>query len=103
MVKETKKFDRESRVRSTHFAHFCSGQTLGTLGASWHWQVGINPRQVSAVSRMRSPQNLRAGLLTTLLTGCYFYSNFTLKETAVHNVWTRHKWILCLSYYILNK
>ena len=74
-----------------------------TLGASWHWQVGINPRQVSAVSRMRSPQNLRAGLLTTLLTGCYFYSNFTLKETAVHNVWTRHKWILCLSYYILNK
>ena len=28
------------------------------------WQVGINPRQVSAVSRMRSPRNHRAGLLT---------------------------------------
>ena len=35
-----------------------------TLGASWHWQVSINLRQVSAISHMRSPQNHRAGLLT---------------------------------------
>ena len=28
-----------------------------TLGASWHWQVGITPRQVSALSHMRSPWN----------------------------------------------
>jgi len=71
MVKETKKFDQERRVRSTHFAHFCWGQMLGILGASWHWQVGINPRQVSAISCMRSLQNwnLRAGLLTCFTQG----------------------------------
>ena len=34
-----------------------------TLGVSWHWQVGITPRQVSAISRMRSPWNHRAGPL----------------------------------------
>ena len=32
-----------------------------TLGASWHWQVGINPKQVSAINHVRSPQNRRAG------------------------------------------
>ena len=36
-----------------------------TLGASWHWQVGITPRQVSARSRMRSPWNRRAGPLAS--------------------------------------
>ena len=35
-----------------------------TLGASWHWQVGINSRQVSAISCMRSLWNHRAGFLT---------------------------------------
>ena len=35
------------------------------LGASWHWQVGITLRQVSAISRMRSPWNRRAGLLVS--------------------------------------
>ena len=39
MVKETKKFDQERRVQSTRFAHFW----LVPLGASGHWQVGINP------------------------------------------------------------
>ena len=43
-----------------------SGQFLKeTLGASWHWQVGIMPRQVSAISRMRSPWNCRAGPLAS--------------------------------------
>ena len=36
-----------------------------TWGASWHWQVGITPQQVSAISRMRSPWNCRAGLLVS--------------------------------------
>ena len=43
MVKETGKFDQERRVWSTRFAHFW-------LGASWHWQVGINRQQVSATA-----------------------------------------------------
>ena len=42
------------------------------LGASWHWQVGINPWQVSAISRMRSPWNRRAGLLTCFTQGVSF-------------------------------
>ena len=49
MVKETKKFDQERRVWSTRFA--ISGRSpKGTLGASCHWQVGINPRQVYAIA-----------------------------------------------------
>ena len=32
-----------------------------TLGASWHWQVGINPQQISAISRMRSPGTTEQG------------------------------------------
>ena len=63
MVKETEKFDQERRVRSTCLP--ISGWfPKETLGASWHWQVGINPRQVFAISRMRLPRNRRAGLLT---------------------------------------
>ena len=45
-----------------------------TLGASWHWQVGINPWQVSAISRMRSPWNRRAGLLTCFTQGCHSFT-----------------------------
>ena len=43
-----------------------------TLNVSWHWQVGINPRQVSAISCMRSLRNCRAGLLTCLTQGVSF-------------------------------
>ena len=49
--------------RLTEKGEFCpqalpiSGRFLKeTLGASWHWQVGINPRQVSAISHVRSLQ-----------------------------------------------
>ena len=39
-----------------------SGRSLkDTLGASWHWQVGVIPRQVSSINRMRSPWKHRAG------------------------------------------
>ena len=43
-----------------------------TLGASWHWQIGINPRQVSVISCMRSLWNRRAGLLTCFTQGMPF-------------------------------
>ena len=56
-----------------------SGQFLKEiLGASWHWQVGINPRQVSAISRMRSLWNRRAGLLTCFTQGMSFIHTSTL-------------------------
>ena len=50
-----------------------SGQSLKeTFGASWHWQVGIVPQQVSAINCMRSLQNHRAGLLTCFAQGLPF-------------------------------
>ena len=76
MVKETEKFDRERRVQSTHFAHFWS-VWKETLGASWHWQVGINPQQVSAISPVRSPWNRRAGPLTCFTQGMPFIHTST--------------------------
>ena len=71
MVKETEKFDRERRVWSTCFAHFWSVPEAD-MGASWHWQVSINPQPVSAISHMRSPSNRRAGLLTCFVQGVSF-------------------------------
>ena len=47
------------------------------LGASKHWQVCINPRQVSAISLMRSPWNHRAGLLTCFAQGVSFIHTST--------------------------
>ena len=41
MVRETKKFDRERRVQPTCLPIVQSLKE--TLGASWHWQVGISP------------------------------------------------------------
>ena len=68
MVKETEKFDRERR----HTLPISGRFPKETLGASWPWQVGRNPRQVSAISRMRSPWNLRARLLTCFAQGISF-------------------------------
>ena len=49
-----------------------------TLGASWHWQVSINPQQVSAISSKRSPWNRTAGLLTCFTQGMSFIHTSTL-------------------------
>ena len=76
MVKETEKFDRERRVRSTRFAHFWS-VPKGDIGASWHLQVSINPQQISAISHMRSPWNRRAELLTCFTQGMPFIHTST--------------------------
>ena len=54
MVKENKKFDRERRVQSTRFAHFWSVPE-GDIGCLLALAGQYNPRQVSAISRMRSP------------------------------------------------
>ena len=43
-----------------------------TLGASWHWQVGINPRQVSAISHVRLPWKRKAGFFTCFAQGMSF-------------------------------
>ena len=48
-----------------------------TLGASWHWQVGINPQQVSAISHMRLLWNHRAGLLICSAQGVSFINTST--------------------------
>ena len=70
MVKETKKFEKGEF--SPHALPISGRFPKEILGASWHWQVGINPQQVSAISHMRSPQNHRAGLLTCLVQGVSF-------------------------------
>ena len=76
MVKET-----ESLTEKGEFGPHAlpiSGRFLKqTLGASWHWQVSITPRQVSAISRMRSPWNRRAGLLTCFTQGMPFIHTST--------------------------
>ena len=78
MVKETEKFDRERR----HTLPISGRFPKETLGASWPWQVGRNPRQVSAISCMRSPWNRRAGLLTCLTQGMSFIHTSTLYSKA---------------------
>ena len=76
MVKETEKFDRERRVRSTRFAHFWSVPE-GDIGCLLALAGRYNPRQVSAISRMRSPWNRRAGLLTCFMQGMPFIHTST--------------------------
>ena len=66
MAKETEKLTEKGEF-GLH-ALPISGQFLKeTLGVSWHWQVGINPQQVSAINHMRSLRNRRAGLLTCFM------------------------------------
>ena len=68
MVKETEKFDRERRVRSTHFAHFWSvlegdiGCLLALAGL-YKPPTGFchKPYEVAAELQSRAPHLLRAG------------------------------------------
>ena len=75
MVKETEKFDQERR--GPHALPISGRFLKETLGASWHWQVSIMPQQVSAISRMRSLWNRRAGLLTCFTQGMPFIHTST--------------------------
>ena len=82
-----------------------------TLGASWHWQVGINPWQVSSISRMRSLWNCRAGLLTCFTQGMSFIqhkhtirvSKAQQKTCSLREQRTRAPSILTLSWRILDE
>ena len=58
---------------------FLVGPPKETLGASWQWQVGITPRQVSAISCMRSLRNRREGLLNCFVQGVSFIHTSTLQ------------------------
>ena len=60
MVNETEKLTEKGEF-GPHALPVSDRFPKETLVASWHWQVGINPRQVSAISLMRSPRNHRAG------------------------------------------
>ena len=77
MVKETKKSLTQKGEFSPHALPISGQSPKETLGASQHWQVGINPRQVSAISCMRSPWNPRAGLLTCFTQGLSFIHTST--------------------------
>ena len=68
MVKETKKFDRERRVRSTGFAHFCSVPegdigSLLTLAGQYKPPTGFchKPYEVTVEPQSRAPHLFRAG------------------------------------------
>ena len=76
MVKETEKFDRERRVRSTHFAHFWSVPE-GDIGCLLALAGRYNAPTGSAISRVRSPWNRRAGLLTCFTQGMPFIHTST--------------------------
>ena len=76
MVKETEKLDQERRVRSTRFAHFWSVPE-GDIGCLLALAGRYNPRQVSAISRMRSLWNRRAGPLTCFMQGLPFIHTST--------------------------
>ena len=66
MVKETENLTKKGEF-GPHTLPISGQFPKETLGASWHWLVGINPLQVSAINRMRSPWNRRAGLLTCFI------------------------------------
>ena len=68
MVKETKNFDRERRVRSTRFAHFWSvpeGDTgyLLALAGRYNSLTGFchKPYEITVEPQSRAPHLLRAG------------------------------------------
>ena len=68
MVKETEKFDRERRVRSTHFAHFWSvlegdiGCLLALTGR-YNTPTGFShkPYEITVEPQSRAPYLLHAG------------------------------------------
>ena len=68
MVKETEKFDRERRVRSTHFAHFWSGPEgdigcLLALAGRYNTPTGFchKPYEITMEPQSRAPCLLYAG------------------------------------------
>ena len=54
-----------------------------TLVASWHWQISINPRQVFAISLIRSPGTTEQG---SSLASCRAFHSFTQAHHRVSKV-----------------
>ena len=79
MVKETEKLTEKGEF-SSHALPISGRFPKETLVVSWHWQVGMNPRKVSAISLMRSPRNHRAGLLTCFVQGMSFIHTSILQS-----------------------
>ena len=79
MVKETEKLTEKGEF-GPHALPVSGRFSKEPLIASWHWQVGMSPRQVSAISLMRSPRNHRAGLLTCFTQGVSFIHTSTPKS-----------------------
>ena len=77
MVKETGKFDRERKVQSTRFVHFCLVPE-GDIGYLLALAGCYKPQQVSAISPMRSLWKRRTGLLTCVTQGMSFIHASTL-------------------------
>ena len=68
MVKETEKFDRERRVRSTRFAHFCSVPEgdigcLLALAGQYNALTGFchKPYEITVEPQSRAPYLLHTG------------------------------------------
>ena len=76
MVKETESLTEKGEF-GPHALPISGRFPKETLGASWHWQVGVTPRQVSVISPMRSPWNRRARLLTCFTQGMPFIHTST--------------------------
>ena len=79
MVKETEKLTEKGEF-GPHTLPISGQFPKETLVASWHWQVGMNPRQVYAMSLMRSLWNHRARLLTCFTQGVSFIHTSTPKS-----------------------
>ena len=79
MVKETKNLTEKGEF-VPHTLPISGRFPMEALGASWHWQVGISPRQVYAISRMKSRWNCRAGLSTCFVQGTPFIHTSTPKS-----------------------
>ena len=61
-----------------------SGQSLKeTFGASWHWQVGINPWQLSAISCMRSLWTTEQGSSLALHRACHSFTQANCRVSKI--------------------
>ena len=89
MVKETKKFDRERRVRSTHFAHFWSVPKgdmwcLSTLTGQYKLPTGFCHKlyETTVDPQSRAPH--------FLLVGCFIHSHkHTIELVEYTNMFAR--------------
>ena len=76
MIKKTEKFYQKGEF-SPHALPISGGSPKGAMGASWCWQVDINPQQLSAISCVRLQWTCRVGLHTCFMQGVPFIHTST--------------------------